>query len=331
MNKDKKIFESIISRFSTPYRREQPVLEPSSDSLSFDSKFTDAPFVYKYDNKWWMTYVGFDGKGYRTGLAVSENLLNWKRIGVILDHGKSDDFDSCGAGGVWILRNNSFENAEPLKYNGKYWMCYYGNNDIGLEGGRGSIGLAFSEDLIHWEKFSHNPILSCNEGKDWEKGTLYKGCLIKSNNEFLLFYNAKSKVYPPWREQIGLATSKDLKNWKRYSGNPILKNSKSGWDKLYVADPQVCHWGDLWLMFYYGFDGYYAQEGVAISHDLIKWEKWPEPILRIGKTGSIDSQCAHKPAVIMHKDTVYHFYVAVSEESNLRQIGLATSKSLLDN
>lgn len=326
MKEMKNIFESVISKFSTPYRQKQPVFKPSSNDESFDSQFIDAPFIYQHNNKWWMTYVGFDGKGYRTGLAVSENLLDWKRIGVILDYGKENDFDSCGAAGVWILRNNSFENTEPLKYNGKYWMCYYGNNDIGLEAGLGNIGLAVSEDLINWNKFSHNPILSCNEGKNWEKGTLYKGCLIKNKDEFLLFYNAKNKVYPPWKEQIGLATSNDLKTWKRYPGNPILNNSKSGWDKLYVADPQICRWNDLWIMFYYGFDGYYAQEGIAVSYDLIKWEKWHEPIIKRGKPGSIDSQCAAKPAVIIYKDVVYHFYVAVSEESDDRYIGLATSK-----
>ena len=31
-----------------------------------------------------MTYIGFDGKGYQTGLASSHNLADWKKLACIL-------------------------------------------------------------------------------------------------------------------------------------------------------------------------------------------------------------------------------------------------------
>ena len=50
---------------------------------------------------------------------------------------------------------------------------------------------------------------------------------------YYLYYNAKTDVLPAeegggWREQTGVATSKDLKSWTRYEKNPILRNGPRG-------------------------------------------------------------------------------------------------------
>jgi len=63
-------------------------------------------------------------------------------------------------------------------------------------------------------------------------------------------------------------------------------------------------------MFYFGFDGKHAQDGIAFSKDLFHWEKNPEPILRYGKPGELDEIHAHKPSVIYHDGVLYHFYCA---------------------
>ena len=64
-------------------------------------------------------------------------------------------------------------------------------------------------------------------------------------------------------------------------------------------------------MFYCGFDFKHAQEGVAISSDMLSWEKYERPIIEYGKSGEIDSIHAHKPCVIYHDGALWHFYCAV--------------------
>src|SRR3546814_1588795 len=58
----------------------------------------------------------------------------------------------------------------------------------------------------------------------------------------------------PWLEQIGVATSRDLKTWRRHPGNPILKVGAPGSnDARFVANPCVMRHNGLWVMYYYGY------------------------------------------------------------------------------
>ena len=63
-------------------------------------------------------------------------------------------------------------------------------------------------------------------------------------------------------------------------------------------------------MFFYGFDGRHAVDGIAESDDLIHWEKHPDPLLVYGGKGSIDEIHAHKPGILYHNNMLYHFYCA---------------------
>lgn len=327
-------FASLVKSLSTPYKLGRPVLEPTGRRGDFDSLMVDCPFVFFHDGKWFMTYVGFDGEGYRTGLAMSEDLVNFERFGVILDWGRPGDFDAYGAAGLWILReNNLFGLPKLRKWLGLYWMAYLGFGYKGYEAGPGAIGLAYSQDLIHWERFDANPILKPEDGAYWECGGLYKPCLIKHRDGgevFYLFYNAKNKSHP-WIEQIGFATSNNLRSWRRYEGNPVAKvGSEGSWDCRFVSDPFITLCKNTWVMFYYGFDGVHAQDGVAFSKDLHHWYKWPEPVLNFGPPGSIDSQAAHKPCVIWHDGTLYHFYCAVRDKDGYRTISVASSRPMIN-
>ena len=189
-------------------------------------------------------------------------------------------------------------------------MVYHSYPGEGYEEGPAKIGLAHTNDptLTRWTRFEQ-PILSWEDGAEWERGGLYKSCLLQHEGTFYLFYNAKNAA-SPWVEQIGLATSTDLLHWTRYAGNPILRVTPNAWDSRFASDPYVVQDGDTWVMYYYGFDGGHAQNGIAFSRDLLHWDKHPEPILRYGKQG-LDTKHAHKPAVIDVQGTLYHYYCAV--------------------
>ena len=91
----------------------------------------------------------------------------------------------------------------------------------------------------------------------------------------------------------------------------MICNTRDGWDSYFCADPFVVWDGERWVMYYYGYNGVHAQDGIAFSTDLLHWTKEKEPILQYGKKGEIDELHAHKPCVIEKDGCLYHFYCAV--------------------
>ena len=302
-----------IGRYLTDFKIGKEVIGPSGIPGAFDGKAVDSPFVFRHNGRFYMLYVGFDGKGYQTALAVSHDLLSWKKEALLFSREEGEAWDAGGVAGNWILRENELYGPARLKKaGGKYWMVYHSYPGEGYEAGPARIGLAYTEDetLHHWTRLD-NPVLSWEDGADWEKGGLYKGCLVESGELYYLFYNAKNSSEWLWREQIGVAVSENLLNWKRLYTEPVIRNTAGAWDSCFCADPCVVKDGKVWLMFYYGYDGAHAQEGIAYSEDLLHWTKHPDPILRHGGKGEIDEFHAHKPGVITKDGHLYHFYCAV--------------------
>jgi len=307
------IQQICIDRYLTPYKLGRPVIAPSGVEGAFNKCAVDCPFVFYHNDKFYMTYVGFDGKGYQTALAVSKDLINWETKRIILSRDEERGWDSVSIAGTWIIKNdNLFELPTLKKIDGKYWLVYHSYPGHGYEEGPAEIGLAWSDDdeLLRWNRLD-KPVFSWKDGIDWERGGLYKACIVENNGIYYMFYNAKNCKKRLWTEQIGLATSSDLIYWERYPSNPVLTITENNWDSRFVSDPYVVKDNNIWVMFYYGYNGIYAQNGIAFSKDLLYWEKYKKPILSNGKDGEIDERYAHKPAVIYYDNRLYHFYCAV--------------------
>lgn len=299
--------------YRTDYKLGVPVVAGSGIQGQFDSHGVDSPFVFYHRNRYMMTYVGFDGIGYQTALAESDDLVHWRSLGTILRRGEGSGWDRVGAAGTWILKETDEISALPVlkKVDGKYWMVYHAYPEQGYEAGPAEMGLAWSDDeeLLEWNRLEQ-PVFSWKDGADWERGGLYKACLLEWEGTYYLFYNAKN-AETSWHEQTGVAMSRDLLHWRRYEGNPVIRNIPGSWQSKFASDPCVVRDGDRWLMFYFGYDGSHAQEGIAVSANLLDWKCGEEPILRHGAPGELDGQHAHKPSVVRHRDVLYHFYCAV--------------------
>ncbi len=340
MNSKKLLFEDIKT-YLTPYKLGKPVLTGSGQPERFDAMAVDCPFVFYHNNCYHMLHVGFDGKGYQTGLAVSDDLINWESKGAVLKREEHTAWDRVGAAGTWIIKdtNNLSELPTLKKIDGKYWMIYHSYPDEGYENGAAQMGLAWTQDesLMEWHRLSE-PVFSCKDGADWEKGGLYKACIIEEQGTYYLFYNAKNNTYSPWVEQTGVAFSKDLFNWERYEGNPVMENCEGTWESMFCSDPCVLRDGGKWVMMYFGYDGKHAQDGIAISDDLIHWKKYRHPVLQHGQPDEIDEYHAHKPSAIKKDGVLYHFYCACRKNmegdptiklaKSFRCISVATSQPL---
>lgn len=301
-----------IQKYLTPFKYGKPVLAGSGTAGAFDSRGVDIPFVFLHNERFYMLYTGYDGSGYRSALAVSDDLLNWTPQGIILDREAPERWDTVGGAATWMIKeSNRLEDVPRLKkIDGKYWLVYHSYPQNGYEAGPAEIGLAWCDDesLMKWHRLD-KPVFSWKDGADWERGGLYKACILEKDGMYYMFYNAKN-TDARWIEQTGLATSKDLVHWERCPQNPILKVEPESWHERFLSDPYILQDGDVWLNFFFGYGNGHAQEGLALSKDLVHWEKVENPILPHGEAGEIDANHAHKASILMYKGVLYHFYCA---------------------
>ena len=311
----------IYEQVKTPHKYGVVIKDPHGRKV-------DSPSVFRHGKKWHMTYLTFDGTGYETCLASSDNLLEWKQQdSAILPFGK-DTWDAQQAAGYIALQDHTWGGPATLgRHDGKYWMSYLGGNLPGYETDPLMIGMAWTIDPsrpVPWTRLAE-PVLTRSQPdcRAWEQLTQYKSNIIHDEKRslgypFVMFYNAKTKT---GYEVIGMAVSHDMQTWLRYGKDPVVDNKRG-----LSGDPQVVKIGDTWVMFYFGaFFKPKAFETFAASHDLVTWTKWDGPNL-VEPSEPWDATFAHKPWVIQHEGVVYHFYNAVGDQG--RVIALATSRDL---
>ncbi len=321
------VMQQIYDEVKTPHKY-GVILKPDEGEL------VDCPNVFRHGNHWYMMFVANKDKvGYETHLAVSDDLLTWKRLGKILSFSKQGWDAWQGDGGLALYDTNWSGTNELSKHDNKYWLSYIGGAQQGYEPDPLSIGLASTDDptaIKEWTRLPENPVLSPHQPdvRDFEHTTLYKSAIIRDESRtlgapFLMFYNGKS----PLRgiETIGIAVSDDLRTWRRLGHGPVVSNIGDGpW--AISGDPQITKIGDAWVMFYFGaFYKPKAFDTFAVSYDLVHWTKWEGPHL-VAPSEPYDKDFAHKPWLLKHDGIVYHFYCAVGDQG--RVIALATSKDL---
>lgn len=312
--------QSIYQQVKTPFKY-GIVLKGENDHK------VDCPCVFQHRQRWYMTYIIFDGTGYETALAVSDDLLHWQPMGKMLPFrtGTWDALQAAGSMALQEVRWNGDFSISP--FNGHYWMSYLGGALQGYETDPLSIGMAWNsapDQVPGWTR-SERPVLARDQAdvREFEKMTLYRSNVIWDRQKtlgypFVMFYNGKLRN---GFERIGMAVSDDMQQWHRYGAEPVIDNGEG-----ISGDPQIVRIGDVWVMFYFGaFWKPKAFDTFACSHDLVHWTKWTGPDL-IAPSEPWDDTYAHKPWVVVHKGVVYHFYCAVGDQG--RVIALATSRDL---
>ena len=324
--------QSIYEQVQTPYKYGLIMTPP-------ENKKMDCPTVFRKGDSWFMSYLLFDGRGYETWLAKSPDLLHWTTEGRIMSFSDTTGASTPGwdanqkAGYVGLQDMDWGGTYQLQKYDGKYWMPYFGGNTRGYEAGTLSEGMAFTREdpsTVHeWQRLDH-PILTVRDPGAgwWDNHTMYKSWAIwdkkrLTGHPFLLYYNANGDSLDKRRgsERIGMAVSDDMIHWTRPTRDPVLDHLTG-----ITGDPYIQKIGDLYVMFYFGafWKGTHgAFNRFACSYDLVHWTDWTGPDL-IEPSEPYDEVFAHKSFVINYKGVIYHFYCAVDKKGN-RGIALATS------
>ncbi len=292
-----------------------------------DGEMLDSPSVFRHCDTWFMVYISFDGDGYETHLAQSDNLFDWMPLGVILPRSPGA-WDNRQCAGYIALQDSDWNGEWTLtQYDGRYWMSYLGGALGGYETDPLSIGIAWTDDPgrpAPWQKLNH-PVLRPDDAgsRPWERNTLFKSNIIYagamiSGYPFIMHYNSNAESHG--KESIGMAGSYDMRVWTRLGDTPAIDHGTG-----ISGDPQVVKIGNYWVMMYFGAFWGGSKGGFntfAASRDLRQWTRWDGPPL-VAPSEPWDKEHAHKPWVIRHAGTTYHFYCAVGEGG--RSIALATS------
>ncbi|MBM6991689.1 MAG: beta-galactosidase [Prevotella sp.] len=311
----------------------------------------DCPTVFREKDRWYMTYVvyngkdGLEGRGYETWLAESNDLLHWTTLGRLLSY-RDSGWDMNQRGGFPALIDWTWGGSYAMQpYKGQHWMTYIGGHGTGYEAVREplNIGLAWTKGDItraHEWSTATKPLLSIadRDAEWWEKLVQYKSTIYLDRHRqlgkrFVMFYNAGG-INPANQmkaERIGIATSNDLRHWTRYAGNPVYFHEAPG---IITGDAQIVRMErpdlgkePLYVMFYFSAYNptrrYDAFNTFSVSRDLIHWQDWTGPDL-IYPTKPYDNLFAHKSCVVKHEGIVYHFYCAVNRDGQ-RGIAVATS------
>lgn len=340
------VMQKIYDEVKTPYKYGM-VVAPEDNYHKID-----CPMVYREGNRWFMTYVvyngkdGTDGRGYETWLATSDDLLQWKTLGRLLCYADKGWDMNQRAGYPALIDwtwNGSYEMA---KYKGRHWMSYFGGEGTGYESVRKPLNMGMAStkgDITQahpWET-SPAPVLSINDksAQWWEKLTYYKSTVYWDRNKtlgkpFVMFYNAAG-INPANQlkaERIGIALSSNMTSWrrlplrtaKRKTGNPVFFHEAPG---IITGDAQIVKFPHYYVMFYFSAFNpkrkYNAYNTFAVSRDLVNWQDWEGADL-IYPSKPYDDMFAHKSYVLKHQGVVYHFYCAVNHAGQ-RGIAVATS------
>src|SRR5687768_13438862 len=129
-------------------RRARPVLEPATE-YERDGGLED-PRLVEINNTYYLTYTGYNKKDAQLCLATSKDLIQWKRQGVIMPANR----------GRWNVGWTKAGAILTKKVNGKYWMYYMADPARDVN----EMGVAFSDDLIHWTEALDQPVLRRRPG-----------------------------------------------------------------------------------------------------------------------------------------------------------------------
>jgi hypothetical protein len=271
--------------------------------------FSKDPAVVKFKGKYRLYYSvpPYDGKptaGWSIGMATSENLVDWTKVGELRNTGDAEakGFTAPGA----------------LVLNGRVHLFYqtYGN------GPRDAICHAWSEDGLNFVRNPTNPIF--HPTGDWTVGRAIDADVIPDGDRLLMYWATRD---PEMKLQMQGVAAAPLDSdftrdqWKQLNlDGPILAPTVPtelddpqmdlSWEKRCVeAAAMARHDGRLYMFYAGGYNNDPQQIGVAVSDDGVRFKRLSDkPLVPNGPPGSWNSSESGHPYLFQDDGQDYLFY-----------------------
>lgn len=266
-----------------------------SDSGVIARPIAKDPKVVYFKGQYLMYYSvpGANNQNWSIGIAASNDLTNWKKIGVIQPDAAYEKNGLCAPGAI----------VKDGKVNLFYQTYGNGKND--------AICHATSEDGVHFTRDATNPIF--HPTGNWTCGRAIDAEVIEFNNRYFLYFATRDTAYKIQMQGVAATastnTSFDRSEWTQLVDSAILKPSLS-WEKNCIEAASCIQKGKYLYMFYAGgYNNEPQQIGVAKSTDGIRWTRMSSlPFLANGKPGSWNESESGHPNVFRANDGKYYLF-----------------------
>ena len=250
-----------------------------SDTDTWDRKIRERGFILRHGDKWHLWYTGYSGERSaikKLGYATSMDGLKWKR------HADNPVFEQTWTEDVHVVRHGEefylvAEGRGDVPHmmtspDGVNWTDHgridvrnvdgtplsagpYGTPTLWIEddtwylfyerGDRG-VWLAKSTDRKIWTNVQDAPVIGRGPAS-YDRHAIALNQVIRYEGRYYGVYHANED--PNWKGpwMTCIAVSDDLVNWKKYSGNPIVRTNHSSGQlihdgeqfRLYTTHPDV--------------------------------------------------------------------------------------------
>ncbi len=209
----------------------------------------------------------------------------------------------------------SVRNPRVIQTDNSYLMYYVGTD----ANGRGSIGLATSQDGIHFVRHGSGPVFSGGSIESWDAGGAAFQDVRKEDSTYWMWYSSGNGA----STSIGVATSGDGVEWVRDTANPVLTPLLTS-EQPHVLQPSIVKVGQLYYMFYLGGQSSNRSVYFAYSTDKLHWTRGSSAPVLTGGSQSWEGTTIGGASVIYMAGQFRMWYSAMAPNGQW-QIGYATS------
>jgi predicted GH43/DUF377 family glycosyl hydrolase len=226
-------------------------------------------------------------KGVGIGIARSENLIDWQRVGELTP------VQECEANGFCAPCARVIDDKVHLFYQ----IYGHGKND--------AICHAASSDGITFERDASNPVFK--PSGNWTCGRAIDAEIILYQGNYLMYYATRDPDFKIQMQGVARASANtdfSRGQWINLSMDKPILAPELPWEEECVEGASVIEREGKLYMFYAGaYNNRPQQIGVAVSEDGMKWTRLSEePFLRNGKKGEWNSSESGHPHIFKTPD-----------------------------
>lgn len=216
----------------------------------------------KYNEKYWMSYLGGKTEGYEAGMlkvGIANSVSNvtpaeWDRVTSPVMTPEDKD-------ARWFEKGTIFKSHiihDKAEITGYPFIMYY--NAAGDTARFESIGMAVSDDMVTWKRLGNDPVVTRH------KGICGDAQIVRIGDVYVMFYFGA--FWKPGAFER-FACSYDLKNWTDWTGDDLIAPSEE-YDSTYAHKPWVIKWNGVVYHFYNAVGSRGRVIALATSKDLKK-------------------------------------------------------------
>ncbi|RAK03086.1 hypothetical protein LX87_01208 [Larkinella arboricola] len=232
-----------------------------------DTEWGGSYEVEKFENRYWMSYLGGSEKGYEAGrlgigMASTQDLTQPKEVSrlpqPVLSAVDKDArwYDNKTIYKSLVIRDKEKKTGYP------FVMYYNAKGEKPDADGKGfeNIAMAVSSDMTHWKRYGQQPLITR------KTGICGDAQITKIGDVYVMFYFGA--FWKPGAFER-FACSYDLVNWTDWQGDDLIAPSEP-YDKTYAHKPWVIRWNGVVYHFYNAVGDKGRVIAVATSKDLGK-------------------------------------------------------------